>query len=46
MAYTEVGGDLLPIEVTIVPGKGKFTITGQLGDVDVYKRQFLGSRDL
>lgn len=33
MAYTEVGGDLLPIEVTIVPGKGKFTITGQLGDV-------------
>ncbi len=33
MAYTEVGGDLLPIEVTVVPGKGKFTITGQLGDV-------------
>lgn len=33
MAYTEVGGDLLPIEVTVVPGKGKFTVTGQLGDV-------------
>lgn len=33
MAYTEVGGDLLPIEVTVMPGKGKFTITGQLGDV-------------
>jgi ATP-dependent Lon protease len=24
---------LLPIEVTVVPGKGKFTVTGQLGDV-------------
>lgn len=33
MAYTEVGGDLLPIEVAVVPGKGKFTVTGQLGDV-------------
>lgn len=33
MAYTEVGGDLLPIEVAVVPGRGKFTITGQLGDV-------------
>jgi ATP-dependent Lon protease len=33
MAYTEVGGDLLPIEVTVVPGRGKFTVTGQLGDV-------------
>jgi ATP-dependent Lon protease len=33
MAYTEVGGDLLPIEVTVVPGKGKFTVTGSLGDV-------------
>lgn len=33
MAYTEVGGDLLPVEVTVVPGRGKFTITGQLGDV-------------
>lgn len=33
MAYTEVGGDLLPIEVTCVPGKGNYTLTGQLGDV-------------
>jgi ATP-dependent Lon protease len=33
MAYTEVGGDLLSIEVTVVPGKGKYTVTGQLGDV-------------
>lgn len=33
MAWTEVGGDLLIIEVSVVPGKGKFTITGSLGDV-------------
>lgn len=33
MAWTEVGGDLLSVEASIVPGKGKFTITGQLGDV-------------
>jgi len=33
MAWTEVGGDLLIIEVSVVPGKGKFTVTGQLGDV-------------
>ncbi|MFN8791291.1 MAG: endopeptidase La [Bdellovibrionales bacterium] len=33
MAWTEVGGDLLAVEVTVVPGKGKFTVTGQLGDV-------------
>lgn len=33
MAYTEVGGDLLVIEVAVVPGKGRFTVTGQLGDV-------------
>ena len=33
MAYTEVGGDLLAVEATVVPGRGKFTITGQLGDV-------------
>lgn len=33
LAWTEVGGDLLSIEVSSVPGKGKFTITGQLGDV-------------
>ncbi len=33
LAWTEVGGDLLVVEVSTVPGKGKFTITGQLGDV-------------
>ncbi|MFN9065796.1 MAG: endopeptidase La, partial [Bdellovibrionales bacterium] len=33
MAWTEVGGDLLAVEVTVVPGRGKFTVTGQLGDV-------------
>ncbi len=33
MAYTEVGGDLLAVEATVMPGRGKFTITGQLGDV-------------
>lgn len=33
MAYTEVGGDLLVLEAAVVPGRGKFTITGQLGDV-------------
>ncbi len=33
MAYTEVGGDLLVIEAAVMPGRGKFTITGQLGDV-------------
>ncbi|MBK7844032.1 MAG: endopeptidase La [Bdellovibrionales bacterium] len=33
LAWTEVGGDLLVVEVSVVPGKGKFTITGQLGDV-------------
>ncbi|MEI7972955.1 MAG: endopeptidase La [Bdellovibrio sp.] len=33
MAWTEVGGDLLSVEATVVPGKGKFTVTGQLGDV-------------
>jgi ATP-dependent Lon protease len=33
MAWTEVGGDLLAVEAAVVPGKGKFTVTGQLGDV-------------
>jgi ATP-dependent Lon protease len=33
LAWTEVGGELLRIEATLVPGKGKFTYTGQLGDV-------------
>jgi ATP-dependent Lon protease len=33
LAWTEVGGDLLTIEAALVSGKGKLTITGQLGDV-------------
>ena len=33
MAWTEVGGELLSIEAVIVPGKGRMTITGKLGDV-------------
>jgi ATP-dependent Lon protease len=33
LAWTEVGGELLVIEVTTMPGKGKLTITGKLGDV-------------
>jgi ATP-dependent Lon protease len=33
LAWTELGGELLGIEVTIMPGKGKLTITGKLGDV-------------
>ncbi len=33
MAWTEVGGELLQIEATIMPGGGKLTITGKLGDV-------------
>ncbi len=33
MAWTEVGGDLLPTEVTVLSGKGKLILTGQLGDV-------------
>lgn len=33
LAYTEVGGDILTIEVTPVPGKGHLTLTGKLGDV-------------
>jgi ATP-dependent Lon protease len=33
LAWTEVGGDLLVVEVSVVPGKGRFTVTGQLGDV-------------
>lgn len=33
LAWTEAGGDLLTIEVAIVPGKGKTTYTGQLGEV-------------
>jgi ATP-dependent Lon protease len=33
LAWTEVGGDTLQIEVTILPGRGKLTITGKLGEV-------------
>ncbi len=33
MAWTPVGGDILFIETTKMPGKGRLTITGQLGDV-------------
>ena len=33
LAWTEVGGELLTIETAIVPGKGKTTYTGKLGDV-------------
>ena len=33
LAYTPSGGDILFIEATAMPGKGKLTLTGQLGDV-------------
>ncbi|WP_419175040.1 endopeptidase La [Desulfosediminicola sp.] len=33
LAWTEVGGELLTIEATLMPGSGKLTITGKLGDV-------------
>ncbi len=33
LAWTEVGGELLSIEAAVMPGKGKQTFTGQLGDV-------------
>ncbi len=33
LAWTEVGGELLCIEVVLLPGKGNLTITGKLGDV-------------
>ena len=33
LAYTSFGGDTLPVEVNYFEGKGKFMVTGQLGDV-------------
>jgi len=33
LAWTQVGGDILFIEVAIMPGKGRLTLTGHLGDV-------------
>lgn len=33
LAYTEVGGDVLTIEVTPLAGKGRLTLTGKLGDI-------------
>jgi ATP-dependent Lon protease len=33
LAWTEVGGDTLVIEVSVLPGTGKLTLTGKLGDV-------------
>ena len=33
LAYTDTGGELLSIEAVVLPGRGKMTITGKLGDV-------------
>jgi len=33
LAWTEVGGEILPIEVTLMPGKGALRLTGKLGEV-------------
>lgn len=33
LAWTEVGGELLTVEAILIPGKGKMTITGKLGEV-------------
>jgi ATP-dependent Lon protease len=33
VAWTEAGGDLMPVEVVLMPGKGNLLLTGQLGEV-------------
>ncbi len=33
IAWTATGGDVLPVEVTLMPGKGTLTLTGQLGEI-------------
>src|SRR6185369_1542147 len=33
LAWTPVGGDILFVEASVTPGKGRLTLTGQLGDV-------------
>lgn len=33
LAWTELGGEVLEIEINVMPGKGNFTLTGQLGEV-------------
>jgi ATP-dependent Lon protease len=33
LAWTEVGGELLQVEAVLVPGRGRVTVTGKLGDV-------------
>jgi len=33
LAWTEVGGEILSIEVSVMPGRGRLTLTGKLGDV-------------
>jgi ATP-dependent Lon protease len=33
IAYTEAGGDIMPVEVALMPGKGQVTLTGQLGEI-------------
>jgi ATP-dependent Lon protease len=33
LAWTELGGDVLEIEVSVMPGKGNLTLTGQLGEI-------------
>ena len=49
MAWTESGGDILSIEATIMPGKGKITLTGKLGDVmqeSAYRYKLLDHRQI